>query len=106
MRITDYIKDENTNEGFYPDANYLALQDAVDIPLEFKERKMFENDKGCGVAILCKDAEHNLWKLVTHSAPICSLMANELLDDPVEVLTFTVKKGKSKKTGMAYYYLE
>lgn len=104
-RVTDYEdKDARTYE--YSDAEYLALSDAVDIPMTLLQRRMYDNEKGEGVVIVCKDCEGNIFKMFTHSVPICNLMRNEAFDDlGGEPMEFMVKKGRSKKSKMDYFYL-
>lgn len=106
-KITDYAEVDETKYE-YSDAEYLALSDAVGIPLVLLQRRLYENEKGEGVVIVCKDCEGHIYKIFTHSVPICNLLRNPSFDDidalPDEV-EFTVKKGRSKKSKMDYFYL-
>lgn len=117
MRISEITG--NINEGeMYPEAEFISLGDAVGREFTMLDYKRFENDKGEGVAILCLGTEEcasklvepqeNMYKIVTHSKPICSMLASEDLAEAIAKgigIEFTVEKAVSKKTGQTYFYL-
>lgn len=117
MRISEITG--NINEGeMYPEAEFISLGDAVGREFTMLDFKRFENDKGEGVAILClgmdlmgstlAEPEETMYKIVTHSKPICSMLASEELATALAQgvgIEFSVEKAVSKKTGQTYFYL-
>lgn len=97
----------STND-FFENHEYIAMEELLNQKLSITEVKAYENDKGPGVAAAFT-CDGQAGMLVTHSIGIYKTLTSEAVrialesEMPVDVI---LRKGKSKKTGNSFYYLE
>lgn len=97
-----------TGMDFFEDREYMAMDELLNRELSITEVKTYENDKGPGVAAAFT-CDGQAGMLVTHSIGIYKTLTSEAVrialesEMPVDVI---LRKGKSKKTGNSFYYLE
>ena len=104
------------------DSEYMAINDVLDRDIQILDFKTFENDKGEGVFILCKDAEfgqqfnkaifrddgHDMFHICTHSVGVVGTMQNpkvrEVLDTGDIIATRIVQRKSTKSDRMVYSF--
>ena len=91
------------------DSEYMAINDVLDRDIQILDFKTFENDKGEGVFILCKDVETDcIFHLCTHSVGLVGTMQNpkirEVLDTGDIVATRIVQRKSTKSDRMVYAF--
>lgn len=91
----------------FGDVEFIDIRSIVDMDVDVKDVKVFSNNSGDGVAALI-DINGEERYICTHSVGLVKALSSEefrdaLLEEPV---TITVRGGKSKKTGMLFYYLD
>ena len=106
MNMNDIIQSKPF-EGV--DSEYMAINDVLDRDIQILDFKTFENDKGEGVFILCKDVETEcVFHLCTHSVGLVGTMQNpkirEVLDTGDIVATRIVQRKSTKSDRMVYSF--
>ena len=106
MHMNDIIQSKPF-EGV--DSEYMAINDVLDRDIQILDFKTFENDKGEGVFILCKDAETGLvFHICTHSVGLVRTMQNpkirEVLDTGDIVATRIVQRKSTKSDRLVYSF--
>ena len=106
MHMNDIIQSKPF-EGV--DSEYMAINDVLDRDIQILDFKTFENDKGEGVFILCKDAETELvFHICTHSVGLVGTMQNpkirEVLNTGDCVATKIVQRKSTKSDRMVYSF--
>ena len=106
MHMNDIIQSKPF-EGV--DSEYMAINDVLDRDIQILDFKTFENDKGEGVFILCKDAETGLvFHICTHSVGLVGTMQNpkvrEVLDTGDIVATKIVQRKSTKSDRLVYSF--
>ena len=91
------------------DSEYMAINDVLDRDIQILDFKTFENDKGEGVFILCKDVETDcVFHLCTHSVGLVGTMQNpkirEVLDTGDIVATRIVQRKSTKSDRLVYAF--
>lgn len=91
------------------DSEYMAINDVLDRDIQILDFKTFENDKGEGVFILCKDMETELvFHICTHSVGLVGTMQNpkirEVLNTGDCVATKIVQRKSTKSDRMVYSF--
>ena len=91
------------------DSEYMAINDVLDRDIQILDFKTFENDKGEGVFILCKDVETEcVFHLCTHSVGLVGTMQNpkirEVLDTGDIVATRIVQRKSTKSDRLVYAF--
>ena len=99
---------QNTEGGFYNDAEFIDIKDLVGTEFDVKDVTPFENDKGPGIAslIILDDKER---RLVTHSIGVTKVLGSEEFMTALKdlgTITVALKEGKSKKSGKYFYYID
>ena len=106
MNMSD-ISQSKPCEGV--DSEYMSINDVLDRDIKIIDFKLFENDKGEGVFILCKDVETDcIFHLCTHSVGLVGTMQNpkirEVLDTGDIVATRIVQRKSTKSDRMVYAF--
>ena len=91
------------------DSEYMAINDVLGRDIQILDFKTFENDKGEGVFILCKDVETDcVFHLCTHSVGLVGTMQNpkirEVLDTGDIVATRIVQRKSTKSDRLVYAF--
>lgn len=91
------------------DSEYMSINDVLDRDIKIIDFKTFENDKGEGVFILCKDMETELvFHLCTHSIGLVGTLKNpkvrEVLDTGDIIATKIVQRKSTKSDRMVYSF--
>lgn len=97
----------STND-FFENHEYIAMEELLNQKLSITDVKFYENEKGCGVAAAFKTGDQ-FGMLVTHSIGIYKTLSSEAVKLAIEAgvpVDVILRKGKSKKTGNSFYYLE
>ena len=86
-----------------------AINDVLDRDIQILDFKTFENDKGEGVFILCKDTETKLvFHICTHSVGLVGTMQNpkvrEVLDTGDIIATKIVQRKSTKSDRLVYSF--
>lgn len=106
MHMNDIIQNKPF-EGV--DSEYMSINDVLDRDIKIIDFKTFENDKGEGVFILCKDIETELvFHLCTHSIGLVGTLKNpkvrEVLDTGDIIATKIVQRKSTKTDRMVYAF--
>ena len=106
MNMNDIIQSKPF-EGV--DSEYMSINDVLDRDIKIIDFKTFENDKGEGVFILCKDIETELvFHLCTHSIGLVGTLKNpkvrEVLDTGDIIATKIVQRKSTKSDRMVYCF--
>ena len=106
MHMNDIIQSKPF-EGV--DSEYMAINDVLDRDIQILDFKTFENDKGEGVFILCKDVETDcIFHLCTHSVGLVGTMQNpkirEVLDTGDIVATRIIQRKSTKSDRLVYAF--
>ena len=106
MHMNDIIQSKPF-EGV--DSEYMSINAVLDRDIKIIDFKTFENDKGEGVFILCKDMETELvFHLCTHSIGLVGTLKNpkirEVLDTGDIVATKIVQRKSTKSDRMVYSF--
>lgn len=106
MHMNDIIQSKPF-EGV--DSEYMSINDVLDRDIKIIDFKTFENDKGEGVFILCKDIETEcVFHLCTHSLSLVGTMQNpkvrEVLDTGDIIATKIVQRKSTKSDRMVYSF--
>ena len=91
------------------DSDYMSINDVLDRDIKIIDFKTFENDKGDGAFILCKDMETELvFHLCTHSIGLVGTLKNpkvrEVLDTGDIIATKIVQRKSTKTDRMVYAF--
>ena len=91
------------------DSDYMSINDVLDRDIKIIDFKTFENDKGEGVFILCKDMETELvFHLCTHSIGLVGTLKNpkvrEVLDTGDIIATKIVQRKSTKSDRLVYAF--
>lgn len=91
------------------DSEYMAINDVLDRNIQILDFKTFENDKGEGAFILCKDTETGLvFHICTHSVGLVGTMQNpkvrEVLNTGDIIATRIVQRKSTKSDRMVYSF--
>ena len=91
------------------DSEYMSINDVLDRDIKIIDFKTFENDKGEGAFILCKDMETELvFHLCTHSIGLVGTLKNpkvrEVLDTGDIIATKIVQRKSTKTDRMVYAF--
>lgn len=91
------------------DSDYMSINDVLDRDIKIIDFKTFENDKGEGAFILCKDMETELvFHLCTHSIGLVGTLKNpkvrEVLDTGDIIATKIVQRKSTKTDRMVYAF--
>ena len=106
MNMNDIIQSKPFEDV---DSEYMAINDVLGRDIQILDFKLFENDKGEGVFILCKDVETDcIFHLCTHSVGLVGTMQNpkirEVLDTGDIVATRIVQRKSTKSDRMVYAF--
>ena len=106
MNMNDIIQSKPF-EGV--DSEYMAINDVLDRNIQILDFKTFENDKGEGAFILCKDTETGLvFHICTHSVGLVGTMQNprirEVLDTGDIIATRIIQRKSTKSDRMVYSF--
>ena len=106
MNMNDIIQSKPF-EGV--DSEYMAINDVLDRNIQILDFKTFENDKGEGAFILCKDTETKLvFHICTHSVGLVGTMQNpkvrEVLNTGDIIATRIVQRKSTKSDRMVYSF--
>ena len=106
MNMNDIIQSKPF-EGV--DSEYMAINDVLDRNIQILDFKTFENDKGEGAFILCKDTETGLvFHICTHSVGLVGTMQNpkvrEVLNTGDIIATRIVQRKSTKSDRMVYSF--
>ena len=106
MNMNDIIQSKPF-EGV--DSEYMAINDVLDRNIQILDFKTFENDKGEGAFILCKDMETELvFHLCTHSIGLVGTLKNpkvrEVLNTGDIIATRIVQRKSTKSDRMVYSF--
>ena len=99
----------NTSPFEGTDSEYRTIDSILGCPIKIMDFKLFNNDKGEGVFILCKDIETELvFHLCTHSIGLVGTLKNpkirEVLDTGDIVATKIVQRKSTKSDRMVYSF--
>ena len=98
----------NTSPFEGTDSEYRTIDSILGNPIKIMDFKLFENDKGEGVFILCEDDDDEIFHLCTHSVSLVGTMKNpkvrEALDTGDFVSTMIVRRKSSKSDRMIYAF--
>ena len=98
----------NTSPFEGTDSEYRTIDSILGNPIRIMDFKLFENDKGEGVFILCENDDDEIFHLCTHSVSLVGTMKNpkvrEALDTGDFVTTMIVKRKSSKSDRMVYSF--
>ena len=91
------------------DSEYMSINDVLDRDIKIIDFKTFENDKGEGAFILCKDIETELvFHLCTHSIGLVGTLKNpkirEVLDTGDIIATKIVQRKSTKSDRQVYAF--
>ena len=91
------------------DSEYKSINDVLDRDIKIIDFKTFENDKGEGAFILCKDIEtENVFHLCTHSVGLVGTLKNpkirEVLDTGDVIATKIVQRMSTKSNRLVYSF--
>lgn len=91
------------------DSDYMSINDVLDRDIKIIDFKTFENDKGEGAFILCKDMETELvFHLCTHSIGLVGTLKNpkvrEVLDTGDIIATKIVQRKSTKSDRLVYAF--
>ena len=106
MNMNDIIQSKPFEDV---DSEYMAINDVLGRDIQIMDFKTFENDKGEGVFILCKDVETDcVFHLCTHSVGLVGTMQNpkirEVLDTGDIVATRIVQRKSTKSDRLVYAF--
>ena len=106
MNMNDIIQNKPFEDV---DSEYMAINDVLGWDIQILDFKPFENDKGEGVFILCKDIETEcVFHLCTHSIGLVATMKNpkirEVLDTGDIVATRIVQRKSTKSDRLVYSF--
>ncbi len=106
MNMNDIIQSKPFEDV---DSEYMAINDVLGRDIQILDFKTFENDKGEGVFILCKDVETDcVFHLCTHSVGLVGTMQNpkirEVLDTGDIVATRIVQRKSTKSDRLVYAF--
>ena len=106
MNMNDIIQSKPF-EGV--DSEYMAINDVLDRNIQILDFKTFENDKGEGAFILCKDTETGLvFHICTHSVGLVGTMQNpkvrEVLNTGDIIATRIVQRKSTKSDRLVYSF--
>ena len=106
MNMNDIIQSKPF-EGV--DSEYMAINDVLDRNIQILDFKTFENDKGEGAFILCKDIEtENVFHLCTHSVGLVGTLKNpkirEVLDVGDVIATKIIQRMSTKSNRLVYSF--
>lgn len=106
VSMTDLIQSQPF-EGV--DSEYMSINDILDRDIKIIDFKLFENDKGEGVYVLCKDMETELvFHICTHSVGLVGTMKNpkvrEILNTGDIIATKIVQRKSTKTDRMVYAF--
>ena len=98
----------NTSPFEGTDSEYRTIDSILGSPIKIMDFKLFNNDKGEGVFILCENDDDEIFHLCTHSVSLVGTMKNpkirEALDTGDIVATMIVKRKSSKSDRMVYAF--
>lgn len=98
----------NTSPFEGTDSEYRSIDSVLRCPIKIMDFKLFNNDKGEGVFILCTNDDDEIFHLCTHSVSLVGTMKNpkvrEALDTGDIVATMIVKRKSSKSDRMVYSF--
>ena len=99
----------NTQPFEGSESEYKGIEEVLDRDIKIIDLKFFENDKGEGVFILCKDAETGLvFHICTHSLSLVGTMQNpkvrEVLDTGDIIATKITQRKSTKSDRMVYSF--
>ena len=91
------------------DSDYMSINDVLGRDIKIIDFKTFENDKGEGAFILCKDMETELvFHLCTHSIGLVGTLKNpkvrEILNTGDIIATKVVQRKSTKSDRMVYAF--
>ena len=106
MNMNDIIQSKPFEDV---DSEYMAINDVLGRDIQIMDFKTFENDKGEGVFILCKDIETEcVFHLCTHSVGLVGTMQNpkirEVLDTGDIIATRIVQRKSTKSDRLVYAF--
>lgn len=106
MHMNDIIQNKPFEDV---DSEYMAINDVLGRDIQIMDFKPFENDKGEGVFILCKDVETDcVFHLCTHSLSLVNTMQNpkirEVLDTGDIIATRIIQRKSTKSDRMVYSF--
>lgn len=106
MKMAKWKDIKENTEAFF-DCDYCEVKNMLGVPFAVVEVKAFENDKGPGIAAK-GIADNEEYYICTHSIGICNVLGSDeflaaLAKEPLEII---IRRGKSKKTGKEFYYVE
>ena len=98
----------NTSPFEGTDSEYRTIDSILGSPIKIMDFKLFENDKGEVVFILCENDDDEIFHLCTHSVSLVGTMKNpkviEALDTGDFVSTMIVRRKSSKSDRMIYAF--
>ena len=106
MNMNDIIQNKPFEDV---DSEYMAINDVLGRDIQIMDFKPFENDKGEGVFILCKDVETDcVFHLCTHSLSLVNTMQNpkirEVLDTGDIIATRIIQRKSTKSDRLVYAF--
>ena len=106
MNMNDIIQNKPFEDV---DSEYMTINDVLGRDIQILDFKLFENDKGEGVFILCKDVETDcVFHLCTHSVGLVGTMQNpkirEVLDTGDCITTRIVQRKSTKSDRLVYAF--
>ena len=101
---------KGNDNPFGIDSEYMSIADILDRDIKIIDIKFFENDKGEGVFILCKDMDTEcVFHLCTHSVGLVGTLKNpkvrEILDTGDIIATKIVQRMSTKSNRMVYAFV-
>lgn len=89
-------------------AEYMEVKKLVGQPIEVMDVKVFDNDKGPGVAVLCNGQKADDFYFCTHSIGLVNVLGSDEFVEALkkEFLWVVIREGTSKKTGRQFLYVE
>lgn len=89
-------------------AEYMEVKKLVGQPIEVMDVKVFDNDKGPGVAVLCNGQKADDFYFCTHSIGLVTVLGSDEFVEALkkEFLWVVIREGTSKKTGRQFLYVE
>lgn len=101
---------KGNDSPFDIESEYMSINDILGRDIEINDFKTFENDKGEGAFILCKDAQtYAVFHLCTHSVGLVGTLKNpkvrEILDTGDIIATRIVQRKSTKSNKMVYTFM-
>lgn len=100
------LRNKSPFEG--TDSEYRTIDSVLGSPIKIMDFKLFDNDKGEGVFILCENDDDEIFHLCTHSVSLVGTLKNpkvrEALDSGEMIGTMVVKRKSSKSDRMIYAF--